>query len=52
MYGQSLPADAKKQLEAFLSIPNAGFFQKRKLVLSYGFLKSGILRNLGLLLLI
>jgi glycosyltransferase involved in cell wall biosynthesis len=42
----------KEVLKAFASLKTAGFFKKRYLLIRYGFWKTGVLRNIGVFLLI
>ena len=49
---RGLTPESKAILERFASIPRLGWIERRRALLSGGFLKSGILRNLGLLALI
>ena len=49
---RGLPPEAKDVIESFASIPKAGWLERRRLLLKGGFLKSGLIRNLGLLALI
>jgi len=51
-YGAILKSDQKKMMDSFSNILNKGFIKKRLILLKYGIGKFGILRNLGLFLLI
>lgn len=46
-----MPAD-RLALEAYVGLGNAGFFERRKQLLKFGFLKTGSLRNIGWLMMI
>ena len=51
-YGAILKSDQKKMMDSFSNILNKGMIKKRLILLKYGIGKFGILRNLGLFLLI
>lgn len=51
-YGVRIPADKRELIQKFCSIEGRGFFGRRILVIRKGFLKSGCVRNIGLLLII
>ncbi len=51
-YGDELSARERDTLQACARIPEAGFFRKRYLLLRYGIGKQGMLRTLGLFLLV
>lgn len=42
----------RKTLRAFASLNQKNWFQRRKIIIQHGFLKSGFIRNIGLLLVI
>ena len=52
MYQETMPKDQLELVRRMVEIKSAGFFRRRYLVLKNGFLKSGVTRNLGLLLII
>lgn len=52
LYGGLLKLEDYRQLEQFAGLPQKRFLERRLTVLKYGFLKSGLLRNLGLLLIL
>lgn len=52
LYGQELPADKRNILINFTSLSQNSFIRKRILILQYGYLKTGLLRNLGLMFII
>lgn len=52
VFGSELSGKNKAILEAFVTIKTAGFFKKRYLLIKYGFWKTGLLRNIGVFLLI
>lgn len=52
IYQKELSPDSLKLLETFSQLPEKNWFKRRYLVLRYGFLKSGLIRNIGILLLI
>lgn len=52
VYGKELSRKDKKTVEDFTALLTAGFFKKRYLLIKNGFWKTGLLRNIGLLLLI
>ncbi len=49
-YRGSLDEESIAMLEDFVSIESKSFWQKRKVLLKYGLLKQGFIRNVGLLL--
>ncbi len=49
LWGDKMPREKRTVLEAFIRLKKAGFWEKRKILLRYHFFKSGLLRNLGLL---
>lgn len=52
VFGSELSGKNKAILEAFVTMKTAGFFKKRYLLIKYGFWKTGLLRNIGVFLLI
>lgn len=51
-YGSSLPAEKEEILKSFIAIRKQNFFKRRFSLLQEGFLKHGLLRNLGLFLIV
>ena len=51
-YGSELKPKKRRVLEAFCSLEEAGFLRARYILFHYGFWKSGLVRNIALLLLI
>lgn len=52
IYKDTLPSQAKQQVKQFISLKEVGFLQRRRIVLTNGFLKSGCTRNIGLMILL
>jgi hypothetical protein len=52
LYSDLLDTNTRSTLSAFSNLNRAGFFKKRYQLLHYGFLKTGLIRNIGLLLII
>lgn len=52
IYDDILPYESKRLIGKFTSIPQMGFFAKRMCLIRNGYLKSGLIRNLGLMLLV
>lgn len=52
MYGKRLPEHPAKQLAAFLALPDENLIARRVHALSGGYLKSGLLRNIGLFMIL
>lgn len=52
IYGSSLPFEAEEIVKFFINIRSQGYLKRRISLLEKGFFKHGLLRNLGLLLLI
>lgn len=52
LYGDILPESNKEIIRLFAELDAAGFMKKRSLLIHYGYLKSGFLRNAALLILI
>lgn len=49
IYGLELPIEKKKEVYIFAHLDNVNWILKRFYILKYGFFKTGILRNIGLL---
>lgn len=52
IYQNELSEDEKAIITQFTSIADSNWLKKRYLILRYGFLKSGLIRNIGLFLII
>ena len=52
IYGDVLTEDKTKVIEAFATLSEQSFMRRRINVLRYGFFKTGLIRNIGLLLII
>lgn len=52
IYNDQLTETQKRLVSLFADLPSANWFTRRYLILRYHFLKSGLLRNLGVLLII
>lgn len=52
LFQEQMESDKKKTCQAFAQMPENGYFKRRIYCLKYGFLKTGLLRNVGLLLII
>lgn len=52
VYKQELTPEQKKILRHFAELPKKNWFTRRFSILRYGFLKSGIVRNIGVLLVV
>lgn len=52
IYDEILPQESKRIIREFASIPQMGFFSKRLTLIRNGYLKSGLIRNLGLMLIV
>lgn len=52
IYKDSLPMDKKMQVYAMANLMKGGWFHKRYLCLRFGFLKSGVVRNAALMLIL
>lgn len=50
MYEADMPARVKKQVYLMANMFDHSWFMRRHLVLKFGFMKTGVLRNLGLLI--
>jgi glycosyltransferase involved in cell wall biosynthesis len=49
-YAHRLSTDRRQTIQAYAALGDQGFLSKRKTLLKYGFLKTGVIRNLGLFL--
>jgi glycosyltransferase involved in cell wall biosynthesis len=49
-YQDHLPHDVRIRLEDFIHLEQKGFMARRAVLLRHGFLKNGVIRNLGLLI--
>jgi len=49
-YRDVLNPEHKKLVEAYINLPKEGFIKKRLSILKHGFLRTGLIRNLGFLL--
>lgn len=52
VYGEDLAPEQKKILRLFAELPEKNWLARRFCILKYGFMKSGVARNVGVLLLI
>jgi glycosyltransferase involved in cell wall biosynthesis len=52
LYGEILAEEKRTIIETFIKLPEAGFCQRRYLLLKMGYLKSGLVRNAGLFIII
>ena len=52
IYGQELTPEQRKILQEFAAIPQKNWFARRYTILHFGFLKSGLARNTGILLVV
>lgn len=52
IYRQQLSPEQAQLIQCFATLPEAGWFTRRYRILRYHFLKSGLIRNIGLLLVI
>ncbi len=52
IYGEDLTEEKIKVIEAFATLSQQSFMRRRINVLKYGFFKTGLIRNIGLLLII
>ena len=52
LYGDSLSEEKLELIRHFASIPEKSLIERRLIILHYGFLKTGVLRNIGLLMII
>lgn len=52
LYGEQLDEDKKNILETFSSLSRMNFIQKRRILLKNGYLKTGFIRNIGLMFIV
>ncbi len=52
LYGDYLSERNREIIRSFAELPERNFFERRILLLHYGFLKTGLLRNIGLFIII
>ena len=52
IYGEVLNEEKAKVIKSFATLPEQSFMNRRINVLRYGFFKTGLVRNIGLLLII
>lgn len=52
LYGDTLSEKNREIIRSFASIPEKNILERRILILHYGFLKTGLLRNIGLLIIV
>jgi hypothetical protein len=52
IYGSELPVEKKREVYIFAHLDNVNWIMKRFYILKFGFMKTGILRNIGLLFII
>lgn len=52
VYGKELGVREKEIIQAFIQISTQSWLKRRITILKYGFLKTGLIRNIGLLLLV
>lgn len=52
LYGDTLSEKNREIIRTFASLPEKNFLERRALILHYGFLKTGLLRNVGLLIIV
>ena len=52
IYGDCLPEEKAETIKAFALLSEQGFMQRRISVIKHGFFKTGLIRNIGLLLII
>lgn len=50
IYGDLLPEEKRDIIQQFADLHKVGFIKRRALILRYGYLKTGILRNIGLMI--
>lgn len=49
LYGDMLSEDSYRKLQRFAELKHMGYLKRRVILLKYGYLKTGIIRNIGLL---
>ena len=52
LYGEQLSAEKRMIIQTFAGLEEAGFLQKRQIILKKHYLKTGLIRNVGLLIII
>jgi glycosyltransferase involved in cell wall biosynthesis len=52
LYGEKLSADRREVIETFSMLHQTGCIKRRCLLIKYGYLKTGLVRNIGLLIII
>ncbi len=52
VFGEELSEEKREVVEAFAALRREGFIRKRYLLIKYGFWKTGLIRNIGVFLLI
>lgn len=52
LYGDRLTEENKDIIQHFANLSQMSFFQKRKQILCYGYLKTGFVRNIGLMFIV
>ncbi len=52
LYGEQLSAEKRMIIQTFANLNEAGFLQKRQIILKGKYLKTGLVRNVGLLIII
>jgi len=52
IYDEILPGESKRQIKEFAALSRMGFIKRRLAILRSGYLKSGFIRNLGLVLIV
>jgi glycosyltransferase involved in cell wall biosynthesis len=52
LYGDTLSEKNREIIQNFAALPEKNFLDRRITILHYGFLKSGLLRNIGLLIIV
>lgn len=52
LYGEQLSVEKRMIIQTFATLHEAGFLQKRQIILKKHYLKSGLIRNIGLLIII
>ena len=52
LYGEQLSVEKRMIIQTFAELQEAGFLQKRQIILKKHYLKTGLIRNVGLLIII
>ena len=52
LYRSYLSEDSMRLLHQFASLQHKGWLERRRLLLKYGFLKTGLIRNIGLMIIV